>query len=291
VQSARELHELQREVGGAIMASLTPRWRMQKTARPVAEAFITPNDRLTAFQRLEIYNRQYWFRVLDCFYDDYPGLRAVIGERRFARLARAYLARCPSESFSLRNLGRRLEAFMRKQPRWTAPYQRPALDMARLEWAHIVAFDEGAKPGLDVDDLLGADPAKVRLALQPYITLLEVSHPVDDWLLAVKRKDDSLRAEASNAVELRHRRARHINVRGRKPRPLYIVVHRMGFMVYYKSLEREPFKILRALQQGATLEKACSVMLCNRKRSAEESSRLLQQWFEDWASYGWFCRR
>lgn len=273
------------------MASLTPRWRMQKAARPVAEAFITPNDRLTAFERLEIYNRQYWFRVLDCFYEDYPGLRAVIGERRFARLARAYLARCPSESFSLRNLGRRLEAFLRKEPRRTAPYQRPALDMARLEWAHIVAFDEGANAGLNVDDLLGAEPAKVRLALQPYISLLEVSYPVDDWLLAVKRKDDSLRAEASNAVELHHRRASHINVRGLKPRPLYIVVHRMGFMVYYKSLEREPFEILRALQHGATLEEACSVMLRNRKRTAEESSRLLQQWFEDWASYGWFCRR
>ena len=49
----------------------------------VADSFIKPNDRLTSFERLEIYNRVYWFRVLDCLYDDYPGLRAVLGERKF----------------------------------------------------------------------------------------------------------------------------------------------------------------------------------------------------------------
>ncbi len=29
--------------------------------------FIKPNDRLTSFERLEIYNRHYWFRVLSAF--------------------------------------------------------------------------------------------------------------------------------------------------------------------------------------------------------------------------------
>ncbi len=28
-----------------------------------ADAIIRPNDRLTSFERLEIYNRQYWFRL------------------------------------------------------------------------------------------------------------------------------------------------------------------------------------------------------------------------------------
>ena len=52
----------------------------------LAPRFIKPNDRLSSFERLEIYNRVYWFRVLDCLYDDYPGLRAVLGERKFMKL-------------------------------------------------------------------------------------------------------------------------------------------------------------------------------------------------------------
>ncbi len=164
-------------MANAIMRPLAARDRMQKSSVVVAEAIIKPNDRLTAFERLEIYNRQYWFRILDCLYDDYPGLRAVLGDKKFEKLARAYLTRYPSESFSLRNLGRRVEQFLRAEPKWTAPHQRLALDMVRIEWANIVAFDEMANPPVHVDDLLGRNPAKVRLALQPYITLLEVRYP------------------------------------------------------------------------------------------------------------------
>jgi hypothetical protein len=105
----------------------------------VAETFIKPNDRLTSFDRLEIYNRVYWFRVLDCLYDDYPGLRGILGERKFMKLITAYLAKYPSASFTLRNLGSRLEQFLREEPRWVAPRAELALDMVRFEWAQVVA--------------------------------------------------------------------------------------------------------------------------------------------------------
>src|ERR1700678_2362377 len=114
-------------MAGAVMRPLTGRGGMQlrsengEPTKKVVSAFIKPNDRLTSFERLEIYNRQYWFRLIDCFYDDYPGLRAVLGDRRFARLAHAYLMQHPSASFSLRNLGQFLLKFLEAQPQWVAP--------------------------------------------------------------------------------------------------------------------------------------------------------------------------
>ncbi|HUJ73083.1 MAG TPA: DNA-binding domain-containing protein [Verrucomicrobiae bacterium] len=297
VASARQLGELQALMAGAIMRPLTARNRMQPRAASgqpmarVAASFIKPNDRLTSFERLEIYNRQYWWRILDCFYDDYPGLRAVIGDRKFDRLAHAYLERHPSESFTLRNLGRRLERFLRAEPKWIAPHQRLALDMVRLEWANIVAFDEAAKPAIHVDDLLGRKPSKVRLGLQPYITLLEVRYPVDDLLIAAKTGDDRLRGEASNAVELHHRRAVRIHIRRLKPQRLYIAAHRMNCAVYYKPLSREQYEVLRELQRGATLEKACAVLLKRRGRAGEDPAARVQRWFQEWTSFGWFCQR
>ncbi len=285
------LDELQAAMANAIMRPLASRNRMQKSSGVVANAIIRPNDCLTSFERLEIYNRQYWFRILDCFYDDYPGLRAVLGDRKFERLARAYLARYPSESFSLRNLGRRVEGFLRAEPKWTAPRNQLALDMARIEWANTVAFDEGAKPTVHVDDLLGRDPSKVRLALQPYVTLLEVRYPVDDLLIAAKKGDDRLRGEASNAVALQHKRARRISFRGLKPGRLYIAVHRMENSVYYKSLTREQFAVLQALQQGKSIEKACAFLSKRRAPAGKNWASELQHWFKEWTSFGWFCQR
>ena len=267
ISSRRDLLNLQRAMGGAIMRSLTPRWNMDKASKPVADAIIKPNDRLTSFERLEIYNRQYWFRLIDCLYDDYPGVRAVLGEKKFAKLTKDYLAKHPSTSFTLRNLGQHLVPFLRHPM---------AHDMARLEWARIVAFDGEARPVVTADDLLDSNPGKLRLALQPYITLLKLRYPLDDYLLALKQ--DSLRAEASNAVtELHHRRVKKL--RRPKPETVYVAVHRVQNAVYYKRLSREQFKILAALQAGKTLAQACTGNADN-----------LRQWFAAWSSFGWFCR-
>ena len=85
-------------MAGVLFRPLTPQWGMQKRwtdgsrMDDVAAEFIKPNDRLSSFERLEIYNRQYWFRVLDCLWDDYPGLRATVGERKFMKLITVYLS-------------------------------------------------------------------------------------------------------------------------------------------------------------------------------------------------------
>src|SRR5579863_4994425 len=206
-QTIEELRELQRVTFGLIRRPLGPgrritgKWADGRTVRDVAAQFIKPNDRLTSIERVEIYSKSYWFRVLDCLYDDFPGLRAILGERKFERLRIAYLDRYPSRSFTLRNLGSRLVEFLNEQPHWAAPRQRMALDMARFEWAQVVAFDGLSRPALAPDDLLGRDPSTLRLGLQPYLTLLELAYPLDEFVSAVKKRDGALRSEASNAIE------------------------------------------------------------------------------------------
>src|SRR5258708_21424394 len=107
------LLQLQRRMAYAILQPLTGSDRIA----PKTDAeFIKPNDRLTSVERLEIYSRSYWFRVLDSLYDDFPGLRAVLGQRAFLRLSRAYLADCPSRSFTLRNLASCLDGWLRRTP-------------------------------------------------------------------------------------------------------------------------------------------------------------------------------
>jgi len=104
-------------------------------------ALVKPNSRLSSFERLEIYNRSYWSRVLDAFSEDFPGVRALLGAKQFDRLRRRYLVECPSESFTMRNLGRNLAAWMERNPELAGPHYGIALEMARLEWAEIDAFD------------------------------------------------------------------------------------------------------------------------------------------------------
>ena len=189
------------------MRPLAPGWRASRTwidgssADKVISSFIKPNPRLTSFERLEIYNRQYWFRILDCIGEDFPGLEAVLGLKKCNRLMRAYLAKYPSTSFTLRNLGDHLTEFIEAEPKWTAPRHALALEMANFEWAQVLAFDSTGKPPLSIDDLLGTDPSQLTLGLQPYLRLVELHWPLDEFSIALKRRVG--RGEASNTTDPR----------------------------------------------------------------------------------------
>jgi hypothetical protein len=288
-QTPGEFLALQRLMAGAVMQPLAagggmrPKWRDGCSMGKVAGQFIKPNDRLTSFERLEIYNRQYWFRLKDCFYEDYPGLRAILGERRFELLACAYLERHPSQSFTLRNLGRSLVEFLGAEPRWMGPLQGPALDMARLEWAHVEAFDNEARPSLEMDSLLGVDPTQIRLQLQPHLTLLELGYELDEFLIEVKR-GEGLRSEASNAMEQHRARKRNRLKQKLRPKTVFLAVHRHNNTVYYKRLVPGQFRLLSAFQSKASVAKACERFAAPVPPDLDQ----VKSWFESWATLGWF---
>lgn len=297
--SRAQLKQMQKLMATALFRPLTsddrmqPEWVDGGAMTELADSFIRPNDRLTSFERLEIYNRVYWFRVLDCLYDDYPGLRAVLGGEKFMKLITAYLAKYPSISFTLRNLGSRLETFMREEPKWAGSHQAVALDMVRFEWAQVVAFDDPAKPSITPDDILDARPERLRLGLQPYLSLLQLNYAVDEFLIAVRKTEsDVLRNEASNIVEAMPKASRRKKAAVRLPKRhrVHLAVHRFDNMLYYKRLAPEAFAILTALRNGETVANACGFAVAESKRNRVNWSARIKDWFNDWSSLGWFCR-
>jgi hypothetical protein len=287
-----ELDRIQRTMFDAVRQPLTiaegmrQRTRDGRSLRAIANQIVKPNDRLTSFERLEIYNRQYWFRVLSALSEDFPGLRAIVGEHRFEKLAIAYLLDCPSRSFTMRNLGSRLEAWLRAHPEHIAKFEQIALDMVLLEWAEIEAFDEAAKPKLIAAELpgLGPDP---ELELQPYVRLLDLSYPVDDLLIRVRREGVEADIVSNAATERIRSRAR----RRRLPKPerIFLVVHRAENSVYLKRIDQEAFTILCALRDGKRLSDAVDAVDWSG-RPIEGATAAVQQWFAYWSAQGWFCK-
>ena len=290
-----KLATLQRAVARAVMQPLTRNERMQRVApggermHAYAARYIKPNDRLSSFDRLEIYNRQYWFRVLGGLAEDFPGLRAVLGGQRFESMCKAYLTECPSRSFTLRNLGAHLETWLRQNPSWIRNRRELALDMVRLEWADIEAFDGQAKPPLRSEDLRDMDAANLQLSIQPYVRLLELHYPVDDLLLEVKHGDDTPDF-ASNAMQERRKRSKVRAVAKLEPAQIFLAVHRLDFSVYFRRIEPEEFFLLNAVRNGKTVERA--IELAFRKSSVPAADRVtfVQHSFQTWATLGWFCK-
>lgn len=302
------LLELQRRMGAAVMQPLSksdtmrPRNPQGRSNAKEAAEFIKPNSRLTSFERLEIYNRQYWFRILDSFAEDFPGLRAVVGRKRFDEIARGYLTECPSESFTLRNLGSRLPQWLADHKELTGGHYALAADMLKLEWAHIEAFDAADLTPLSLEELaaLGDDP---RLSLQPHISLIEVHFPVDDLLLAVRDHENeqqetggnrsfSIRGwlkPASRKAISKINAAQHREREGTSdPANVYIAIHRANYSVHYKRLDRESYLLLNAVRENKSLGDALEIAFGESALAPEEQAARVQDWFAHWMSLGWF---
>jgi hypothetical protein len=289
------LAALQKAVARAVMQPLTRNERMQRVGpggekmHAYAARYIKPNDRLSSFERLEIYNRQYWFRLLSSMIEDFPGVRAVLGWQRFESMCKAYLTECPSQSFTLRNLGARLETWLRQNRGWIRDRRELALDMVRLEWADIEAFDGQAKPALRPEDLREIDVPNLKLGLQPYVRLLELHYPVDDLLLDVKHGEETTDF-ASNAVQERRKRSKVRAVAKLEPAQIFLAVHRLDFSVYFRRIEPEEFTLLSALQNGKTIERAIELAFQKSAVPVAERAAFVQHSFQTWATLGWFCR-
>jgi hypothetical protein len=279
------LLELQRRMTKAVMRPLTAAEGMRRTTgdgrsmTAEASAFIKPNRLLTSFERLEIYNRQYWFRILDSFAEDFPGLRAVVGQKQFDGLARRYLTDCPSQSFTLRNLGSRLGSWLEAHAEFTEPHGDLALDMVRLEWAHIEAFDSAERQPLTPAQIAGLN-GDAKLSLQPYIRLLKLQYAVDDILLALKGSSRDVATLNSRS------RAKWLMQFGEQAE-IFMAVHRAEFSVHYRRLEPGEFAVLAGLHRGFSIGDAIENALADQAGETEGCAGKVQAWFEIWSKLGW----
>lgn len=294
-QTLKELQDLQRLTAAVVMRPLDrnmqsdPAWSDDRSTSAVAESFIKPNDRLSSFERIEIYNRQYWFRLIDCMYDDYPGLSSILGRRKFNKLIVAYLMKYPSRCYTLRNLGDRLEQFIVESPDLLAPRFELAREMAAFEWAQVVAFDGPEFKPLSLDDLLGQDPATLGLALQPYVTLLELHYPLDDYAMALKQQQTALRSEASNAVDAPADKTIPPRIKSPRRQHTFVAVHRHDCDLYFKRLAPTEYALLSKLRDGLALASACDAALTGADPTIDWPQQI-QEWFKTWTELGWFCQ-
>ena len=277
LRTTADLRHLQRTMADVLMQPLS---RQDGMNAKTQVDFITPNDRMSGFERLEIYARQYWFRLLDCLYDDYPALRVFLGERRFHQLCRDYLAQHPSTSWTLRNLGSALPSFIT---------DLKARDVAHVEWAQTLAFDEAREKPLRIDDLLGSDPSTLRLGIQPCVVLLEIDHAVDHFIAAMKKADADVRGSASQAMSGAPTRDSLAKAPKLKRERVHLVVHRHDNMLYFKRLAPESFAMLAALRDGLTLADAVELALAYAAPDTDWPEQI-REWFAEFSQLGWLVK-
>lgn len=269
-----ELEELQRWFYGNLIrpaltssAPLTAPLAEAAAARP-AEEVVLPSATLSARQRLGIYAEMYLLRMVESLADDYPTVRALLGEDDFRDLCRDYLTHQPSQSFTLEHAGHGLPDHVAKTDRLV-----PAAllrDVARLERAVNQSFHAAPSEVL-APAVIGQIPVEQWPALGFRMTsgvhLLALAYPANAIV------QSNTREEPLPPLE---------------PEPTWTAVWRKDYVVWRQSLSRAQYAVLDALQRGRTMAEAVEAAQGAWDGEATELEEQLFQWFADWLHEGFF---
>jgi hypothetical protein len=252
--------------GSRKLSSLPPRkGEVSPRFTALAETEIRSTPNLEASERLELYHRQYWFRLLDSISEDFPALKRLLGGETFWQLIEAYLEQVPSRSFTLRHLGSGLADFLEQNHGLAGAHPVHAAELARLEYALCDIFDAAALPPVAAQNL-----AQARLDLQPHLRLFAFHTPADEiWRLDAKAEIPAgLLAPPAEEPQF------HIAAFQHKGRAMA------------RRLSAKAFSVLLSISATGSLAQALEPL-----DPANVTVSEVGDWFRDWTELGWFCDR
>jgi hypothetical protein len=242
--------------------------------------YITPSPTLRPAQRIQIYNQQYWWRLLATLHEIFPLVTRLFGYFDFNRkIGIPYLDQYPPNDWSLNNLGNRL-------PQWIEDeYQEEDKPLVRnaasIDLAYNLSFFSKKYPPIMLENLpVPGDPASLFdciLYLQPHIYLFELKCDL------FHVREEMLKQEPEHWIE------NDFPALPRDKQPYYFVLFRNHHNhIAYDSISFAAYQILKLFKQGSSVEQVCQWLEGQDEKVSEESSQKLQFWFQEWMIRQWF---
>ena len=153
---------------------------------------------------LSVYQDGYALRLIEVLRADHEVLSNYLGEEAFEAMARAYLAKHPSNNPNARWVAQHVPDFLQR----TEPYASDpvASDLARIEHALSTAFDSADEPVLSMADIATLAPdawSDLRLRPHPASRRLNItSNAFEIWRAVVSEEDAPTASLVKDPVKL-----------------------------------------------------------------------------------------
>jgi hypothetical protein len=225
------------------------------------EDLVAGNARADARTRLRVYTEAYRLRLLENLENDYPALRAFIGEEDFAEIGGAYIEAHPSATRSVRWFGRHLPDFLVSR-------NPAAAELARFEWTSGEVFDAADAEALEVAAMAGVPPEawpEMHLRFQPALCRLDLRWNVPAIVQAVQAGQSAPAA----AMEAEAR--------------AWLLWRSADLKVHWRPLDADEAAAIDAARAGASFGDVCE-RLCEwveAEQAGLHAASLLKRWLAD----------
>jgi len=251
-----------------------------------AKNYIDPSPTLEPSERIEIYNQQYWWRLLNTLHDTFPLATRLLGYHKFNEyIATPYLEAFPSDHWSLAHLGDRLPLWLKEQ--YNREDKELLLDAIAIDDAFNKCFFAAHLSPL-TSDRSPEEALAVTATLQPHISLFSLDYDLFRFRQEIKQKDPDFWS-SHHYPNLKHalQENEHHFPELKKGKHHFIIYRSLKNQVLWDDLPESEYLLLKRFQQGTSIEESCQWLEQGEKSCLEEAQMHLQEWIQKWTANEW----
>ncbi|MBS0628786.1 MAG: putative DNA-binding domain-containing protein [Verrucomicrobia bacterium] len=229
-----------------------------------AKEYIAPNSKLASDQRIEIYNQQYWWRLLTILQHHFPTLTRLFGYNDFNTTFGFPFLKAPSRNWSIGNLGEDLPNWI--EHNYSAKDKPLVLAAAEVDWAYNKLF-VAAQP---IAVKASVDLLTKKLSLQKHVQLFCYPFDVLTFRKELLKESVDYWTDADFPILLKERSYCFILWRDRQNQ------------LIFKEIEEGQWTLLNLISDGLTIEEASEFLEKRGGRPYEEALSSFQDWIPVW---------
>lgn len=248
-----------------------------------ARNYIAPSPTLRPAQRIEIYNQQYWFRLLTTLQENLPLVTRLFGYVDFNQLiAMPYLMKYPPDHWSISFVGNRLPLWIEEE--YHANDKELVLNAAKIDCAFLNSFLAEEKPVIDLAQLpQPGDFSSISdksLTLQPHVHLFQFPYDLFQF------RTEFLLNDADYWLGHDFPKMKHFSIET----PGHFVMYRnRSNIIEVKKIGGSEYALLKLFEHFTSVDDICNFLEKQPPESAlyRDAEKELNIWFCRWFSHFW----
>lgn len=231
-----------------------------------AQKYIVPSPTLKPDERIQIYNQQYWWRLLSTLHDNFPLTTRLFGYHDFNNIIGfPYLQKYNPNHWSLNHLGHLLPQWVREE--YHEKDQILVKEAIDSDWAYVKGFFAGDYPFelTDEQELLNH-----TLYLQPHLSLCAFSHNLLPFRDMMTEKEPE-HWEETDFPPLQ------------SDKDYFFVIYRNHhYNIAWFEIDKPQYLVLSLFKNGTSISEACKWLEQQDRDIHEAANKNLHFWFQEW---------
>jgi len=236
-----------------------------------ASYFISSNHTLEPHQRIEIYHKQYWWRLINAMQKFFPLTLQFLGYKKFENVTVQYLLKYPPDNWSLTVLGRNFPLWIKENYR--LPDVRLIFHAAEIDLYFYLSSIASNFLSISKEAVTEKNFLSKTIKLQPHIFLLK-----SFYNLLGERE-----VIIKNGVEISNDYLKKCL----KDNSYFIIFRNKKNNICWKGINKEEYFLLKLFKEGTSLLKSCDWIKMQNSFSQEIMTKNFHIWIQSWIQLNW----